>query len=361
MSYFAIRMFPASEGDCLVVEYGDQKCPTRLLIDGGRLSTYNTQLSPFLQSLPAIQQQFKLFVVTHVDRDHIEGALALITDPSLTTTFEDVWFNDYLNLVSDDPPQRHLGAEAGERLSYAIRRRGWHRNKAFYGGAASTRDGRILPKVKLGDELAVTLLSPDRGRLERLIPIWDKECIAAGIEPGRFVQEEEEEPMPILAAEGSPDPPTLASVRTPIDDKAANGTSIAFLVEYEGHRVLFGSDAHPDLLADALGKLGYGPDNPIELDAYKVSHHGSRRNTTSALLACMRTSRYLVSTNGAQTKHPNVEAIARLVTAAGPPRTILFNYRTKFNELWDRDDWKIRYRYQTCYGDGKTPMLVAIP
>ena len=143
---------PSERGQLLHCRYSDQKSPNRLLIDGGRSETYDKHLSPFLESLPTAQKRFKLFVVTHVDRDHIEGALALVNDRRLTTTFDDVWFNDYWNLIGDDPPERDLGAAAGEKLSKAIRRRGWQRNKAFHGGAVSTRDGRSFPRLDLGDE-----------------------------------------------------------------------------------------------------------------------------------------------------------------------------------------------------------------
>jgi hypothetical protein len=167
--------------------------------------------------------------------------------------------------------------------------------------------------------------------------------------------------MPVLAGDELPDPEILAAERSPIDDKPANGSSIAFLVEYDSRQLLLAADASPEQLAESLAELGHGPDNPIKLDAYKVSHHGSRRNTTAALMKCMRSRRFLVSTNGVQTKHPDLEAIARLITSNSAPCELFFNYRTNFTSVWDRDDWRSKYGYRTIYGDGDRPMLIEIP
>lgn len=349
--HLAIRMFPANEGDCLLVEYGDAVRPRRILIDGGRSATYVRHLAPFLRGLPPDQRRLRLLVVTHVDRDHIEGALAMLRDRDRAVNFDAVWFNDYRNLLSDDPPRDDLGAVAGEDFTRRIKRLRWPRNPEFGGGAVSTGEDGVPVERTLDDGLVVTVLSPDRTRLERMVPRWQKECSRAGIEPGG-TDEREENARAVLFAGDTDEPPVLAAAPTPVDRSPPNGTSIAFLLEYAGRRILFAGDAHPDLIMDALGKLGYGPDRPLPLDAFKVSHHGSSGNTTQDLMRCVSCPRYLISTDGSQFNHPDPEGIARIAVASGPPRTLYFNYRTSYTQLWDNEDWKSRYGYTTSFGDG---------
>ncbi len=72
-----LEMLPAGHGDCLWIEYGDPGNPRRVLIDGGTKGTYKKALRPKLQTLPDDKRRFELLVVTHIDADHIAGALEL--------------------------------------------------------------------------------------------------------------------------------------------------------------------------------------------------------------------------------------------------------------------------------------------
>ena len=70
------------------------------------------------------------------------------------------------------------------------------------------------------------------------------------------------------------------------DPPAANGTSIAFIFEYGGRRVLFGADAHSSILTAALA--GYaqriGETRP-RIDFVKLAHLGSNATLSTAMLA----------------------------------------------------------------------------
>jgi beta-lactamase superfamily II metal-dependent hydrolase len=358
---FDIHMFPASEGDCFLVEWGDLQCPQRILIDGGRSRTYEKHLKPILKGLPKEQKRLRLLVITHVDRDHIEGVLDLIRDRQLVLSVDEVWFNDYHNLLSDDPPRAAAGAAAGERLTRALRRLGWPRNTAFGGGAVSTgKFGEPITRL-LGGGMEVTLLSPDRTRLERMAPVWLRECARVGLEPGEEDEEIQAPPRPTLGSQELPSLNELAARKTPTDTAAPNGSSIAFLLEYRKRRVLFAADAHPDLMLDAIEKLGFGPRTPLEIDAFKLPHHGSNANTTQALLDTVRCPRFLISTNGTYFGHPNIEALARVITASNLPRTLYFNYPSEEARVVDRDDWRTGYSFETKFGTGNEALTISIP
>src|SRR5262249_9352789 len=135
----------------------------------------------------------------------------------------------------------------------------------------------------------------------------------------------------------------------------ANGSSIALLVEYQGHRLLFGADAHPSILRAAIARL---PSGKIALDACKVPHHGSKANINRELLAVVDCPVYVFSSDGAYFKHPDREAVARVIKWGGPTPRLGFNYRTKYNEVWDSKPLRDRFGYACAFpaspGDGTT-------
>jgi len=117
-------MLPAAQGDSLWIEYGQAAHPYRVLIDGGTAATYDW-LRTRIRSLPSNQRRFELLVVTHVDADHIEGAVRLLNDPALDLEFGDIWFNGW-DQLSD-----MLGPLQGEFLSALIKTGELPWNRAF--------------------------------------------------------------------------------------------------------------------------------------------------------------------------------------------------------------------------------------
>ena len=56
------------------------------------------------------------------------------------------------------------------------------------------------------------------------------------------------------------------------------------LVTWAGRTALLTGDAHADVLLETLdGWLG--PDGRLEVDVFKLPHHGSKANVTNALMA----------------------------------------------------------------------------
>src|SRR5262249_32094477 len=144
-------------------------------------ATYKKDLRARLLALPPKQRTFELFVITHIDRDHIEGALDLLEDDTLAVRFKQIWFNGYDHLKS--AKIETFGALQGERLTTALlnRKKAW--NFCVKGRAIRIR-GTTLPKIKLASGMTLTILSPDRQKLVDLIPDWVKECEGANLIPG---------------------------------------------------------------------------------------------------------------------------------------------------------------------------------
>ena len=88
--------------------------------------------------------------------------------------------------------------------------------------------------------------------------------------------------------------------------------------------MLFLGDSLPADVAAGLRALGYSEERPLHVDLVKVSHHGSRHNTSPELLKLIRGERFLISGQGVK-GHPDKETLARIICLQEEP-LLLFNY-----------------------------------
>lgn len=343
---FKVKFLPARFGDSIWIEYGDEQAPHRVLIDGGTAGT-RRDIQQLLDALPPEQRRFELVVITHIDRDHIEGILGLLEQADLGFEVGEVWFNGWFHLP-DKPGAVPFGAVQGERLSGALLDHKLPWNRSFGEKAACIPETRDLPVVELPGGLKLTLLSPTLEKLIELKPIWEKEVREAHLEPGFGILEEEgavEFGLPIL-----PDVESLANSPFEADASEANGSSLALLVEVEGKRIALTGDAHADILLESLERLS--PGERVRLDLYKLSHHGSKFTTDRGLLEKLDCSLYVFSTNGSIFHHPDQETVARVIVAGGDHPKLVFNYRTKHNDIWNDEELKQRHGYTVRYPAG---------
>jgi hypothetical protein len=371
---FRLEMLPAGHGDCLLLEYGDAAAPHRVLIDAGPYYSYKG-LAQHIDSLIRSGQALDLFVVTHIDTDHIDGAIKVLGALRPGEQLDDVWFNGWCHLKPDrqchGDPMDKLGPLHGEMLSALILKRGLPWNAAFGGSPVSLEvSGALPPPRQLPGGLELTLLSPDRGDLEALDAEWDKEVHAAGMDPGsteaalaRLRNKPRYRPPPDLLGEQKPDVEDLAKKAFVEDNSKTNRSGIAFLAEYEGKSCLCAADAHPSVLARSLRRLRLTRgQHRLKVDAVKLSHHGSGGNTSPELLDQIDCKHFLVSTNGGGGfHHPHPEAIARVVKSGGDGVHLWFNYRTDQTKIWDDQHLMKRYRYETHYpGVGQGGLMVPL-
>ena len=338
-TFFDLRMLPAGHGDCLWIEYGDNRALHRSLIDGGTQASA-AGLLKHIAALPERDRQFELLVLSHIDSDHIGGALPLMKAVQQGLRFGDVWFNGWKHLSGQ------LGSKQGEMFSSAIEdfRLPWN---TWRGGHAIVVDGDVLPTATLPGGMKLTLLSPTPAQLAKLAPAWKRELKKAGLVPGARVDYSR-------FLKGSPSTSTDVDklADTPFDGDAApaNGSSIAVLAEFGGASVLFGADAHDPVLRENVRKLLRERNvDRLKLDALKVSHHASRNNLSKELLALLDCKRYCISTNGDYFCHPDREAIGRILKYGGERPELHFNYLTRYNEVWKRADLQERYTYSARY------------
>jgi beta-lactamase superfamily II metal-dependent hydrolase len=351
---FELTLYPALDGDCHILTWGTSGSVHRLLIDGGRERTW-TALKKDLQALPAEQRKLELFVVSHIDADHIAGALKLIEDNECPVTFGDVWFNAYHHLVHGD--WETLGVEQGEQLSDALVARKWPWNESFGRNAVVARDPGKPPRIDLPGGLTLTLLSPTPKKLKLLGDRWKKWLREEGIQRGRTLRPEAAVPEGFEALGPGPDVEKLAATPDTEDGAVPNGSSIAFIAEYKEKRVLLTADAHPTVIEEALTAL---PKDVSRFDVAKVPHHGSAENTTKAMLERIDATRYVFSTNGKRNFHPRPQTVAKILKTEErrrsddpqrSPTTLYFNYRHDEATVWNDAKLMKKYKYDCVYCD----------
>jgi hypothetical protein len=150
----------------------------------------------------------------------------------------------------------------------------------------------------------------------------------------------------------------LAGSATPEDRTVPNGSSIAFIAEHGNRRLLLAADAQPSDLVRGLRDLNAMSLQKIHLA--KISHHGSKANTTTQLVKEVDAHRFAISASGARNKHPNPEAIARLIYGRPPGVELHFNYRSKFTEVWDEQAMRASFGHACSYGGDQGTITIEV-
>lgn len=335
-------MLPAGHGDALVVEYGTRAETHRLLIDAGTVHSWEGVRKRLLE-MP--DKRYEAFVITHVDEDHIGGAVRLLGDVDLRHRIADVWFNGFVHTKRGG---NVLGPIDGERLTRAIANGDYRWNDPFprrisaaVGGPIVVPSQGAIPAFPLPGRAVLYLLSPTGPKLKRMATVWEKVVTAAGLVTGAGTDKPARPPKPhhkstpALPAQITRQRLESLAAPTDKDGSPANGSSIAFIVEFGEKRVLLGADAHPQPLVDALRRFAADTgERRVRIDLCKLPHHGSSANVTTELIEVIDTGNYLVSTNGDTFGHPDDEAIARIICSSARPVTIHCNYASERTSPW---------------------------
>lgn len=350
MTAFALRFeaLAAGYGDALLIECTTPLGPWRLLMDAGPSATWPA-VRKRLRDLPVGadgRRHIDLAIVSHVDHDHIGAMTALLADQTLALRFGDIWFNGRQHLQWAGATRSALEGDALARVLGAPGQEcPW--NRAFDGGPVRTPgDGQFLEVPTVADGPRLTLLSPTPGRLQKLAPAWDR-ALARSLD-GKPETDVEVE-SPVQRGGGFPDLQALAARPFRRDDSLPNGSSIALLLEHRGISLLLAADAFPNVMGSALRALAQQRwlALPMPVDLFKLSHHGSRGNLMTPLLAVVTAQRYVASTDNTRFNHPDDETLARVVLYGGLQPVLCFNYRTDRNRRWEDAALQAQHSYAT--------------
>lgn len=334
-----LKLLQATFGDAIHLRFKDRERSFRnILIDGGTQDTYifkNSKGKMEYGALKLLVEQIRerdeyidLLILTHVDDDHIGGVLKWFQqDTEAKNLVKKVWFNSG-KLISEYFEK----AESTENLLEF-----WNEdslNTSIKQGATfeayieehAIWDRRLL---KSNDEirlfgLTFTMLSPPCDKLKAFLSKWEKES-------------------PLLDTSGKTDyaknlSDLIKNDTFKSDASISNGSSLAFMVTYEGKNLLFLGDAYAQPVIDSLKKMGYSSKKPLVVEYVKISHHGSKGNTSSTLLNMIQSENYLISTDSSVHGLPDKLCLARIIKNRKKVN-LHFNYPALADEIFNEQDY----------------------
>lgn len=340
-----IKFLKSYNGDAIVIRFNDPENKERIiLIDGGVSDTYRAEQGPsgrpedgalkkFVAGLRKNAKKIDLLILTHIDDDHIAGILKWFNDdPGAYLLISEVWFNSggLIAQVLAQPENltlRHMivppggnqdrdtsipqGIEFGE---YIFSKKIWERKLVMQGDYIE----------KFG--LQFRILSPSMAKLEKLLKFWKIKApnLETSFAPNDYAKTLKE---------------LVAADKYKGDTAYPNGSSIAFILTYKTKNLLFLGDSHPSVIVQGLKVFGYTVANPVPAALVKLSHHGSKANTSSQLLKCIDATNYVISTNGRTHQHPHKQLLARLINLKNDC-SIYFNYNERIKEIFLKQDKK---------------------
>ena len=289
----SIEMLPARHGDALWIEWEQGNHRHRMLIDGGPTTAYD-DVRRRIEQLDADQRRLELLVVTHIDLDHIGGAIELLQDESLGVHYEDIWFNDHHHL-SDEPPTR--GTLQGDYLANVLIDGGLPWNTAFRGGPVRVEPNRPLPRVRLAGGVTLVLLSPTPEKLLALRGEWSRRSRTAK----RKAQERAAEEAGEAVTRGD-------RIVFGGDSSKANGSSVAVIVEYQDERWLLAATptttfCSTGCCSTARRSMSDRYDSTASSSPITAAHGTSRRTCTRRSTAGDSSSRPTARTSNTPTRH----------------------------------------------------------
>ena len=281
--------FRAYQGDSFVISDDE----TSILIDGGMPNTFG-QIKNYVEEYP-----LDAVFITHVDYDHLGGVFNLVTDDDLELGECDFYMNH------PEIPCEYQGEEVGFKHGDSLKTLLARRGKTFKSVTADQ-------KIAYGS-IGILALSPDEATVSKLYKSWGDNVF---FDNGTLKYKKKQ---------------------TQSGD-IINRSSLILLISCNDKRILMLGDSHADTAYLSLRKLGYTPENQLSLSLLKLSHHGSRHNTSLELLRLTNCLNYYISTNGGRYDHPDVETIQMLEDRAT-------ELNTTFNIYLNYDiEVDIRYR-----------------
>ena len=165
-----MKLLKAQKGDCIIIEYGDQKIIHRIIIDSGDQKKCNTPLGNYIKGVKKENQIIDLMVLTHYDNDHINGFLALLENSIIdSSSVKKVWMNYGTELSKQAESTNVLKFTVTETNCKTTAEKG----KDFY-DYLNEKGIELKSVIYLNQELSVEgarfiILSPSLKQIERML------------------------------------------------------------------------------------------------------------------------------------------------------------------------------------------------
>lgn len=305
--------FDIGGGDAIWIRFlGTDRSWHNILIDGGYGYAYKTAFGPLINHLVSCEEKIDLWIITHIDRDHIGAVLGFGQDRKIKNkpqAVKEFWFNH--SSVTVKVPNGRLAVNDGIKFRNYLTEQGLLTKEVI--------TTSLVQKDFFG--LSITILSPTPEKLSVADAKWLAE------ETGKIGRSEE-------AADHAKTIEELHEQAFIGDTDPVNGSSIGLLIEFKSISTLLLGDSHADVVSGTLQTHGYSEKNPLTVEFMQLAHHGSKANTNPSLLAIVKTFNYVITGNGIHNRHPDKETLVRvLLQKDRPAMPIQFHFPCNTTEL----------------------------
>lgn len=364
------RSFDAGIGDCNVIRLiKNDGTQYAIMVDCGK---YTQAIKEYVRDV--LHNHIDLLIATHIDGDHILGLTKMLNNHE-GLLVDNIWYNSYrrtnikarielneqqkkileqikqaLPVEFDAINYREISNTQGKSLAKAILEkealyRVWRTDYI----TDQTKDF-ILPNgfgkiVLLGPNQEALLAIEEKFKNtfdEYFMQIWN-ESIDCGEELQELLI------RLIDSLQNRIKKATVASIKEPIhnaafvrnaakdetlDDSDTNYSSIAFMLECNGHKIAMLGDAFASTIEDTIVKKYSDDEKPIACEAIKVSHHGSNGNNSKTLCNLISSHRYFIP-GGKGTEYPTWGTFGRIVESNKDeyPKLVVFSHTCDMTEL----------------------------
>lgn len=284
---FEIESLSQGQADCFLIllenDLGDE---CNILIDGNCEGKNNQSFHVLVERIAKLKK-LDFIVVTHIDNDHIGGILSLFgrdkdSIPHIEEQLKEciIVYNSIVEgLISYSQAERFEELLHERRIVNSFSHRYKNPNKMLY--YLSIQKRKILKlNERKKNNVYITFLNPDENGVKNVINDYKKYKLNGKNANGKLINE----------------------------------NSIAFLIEFQGKKVLFTGDAYFESIKKAIDKLNEEAiPSPIKkIDLIKIPHHGAVEYNKE--LACtsknMKCSKFIVTGRREwDEKHPGKDII----------------------------------------------------
>lgn len=312
-----IYFLPVKYGDAFIIECDRGDAHGLVVVDGGP-----TGCGYILQNKLKELGIPDLMVLTHYDDDHIGGILQLV-DTCLddnTAPAKEIWANcaGYVDVAKDKYTTAAQGVKLAVKLDELKGKHGMAWRDHLSEGYKSD-----LPFA------SIEVVSPTEAIMKMAIKKQEEEGKQL-LKAAPRNTDDLAKPLDELVKD-IPQKPNLKN-----DSELANASSIAFILTCDNLSILMLGDSYPQNVEKYLREVkGYSEEKPLVVDFVKVSHHGSKNNTSNGLLDIIQCDKFIISTNGGKghSKHPDRTAIAHIL--CHPKRNMDRKVHLYFNHNMD--------------------------
>lgn len=326
-----VEYIPMNYYDAIIIRFSDDNgIMHNILVDGGEIKSpkycYTDRLKIELEKIFCRGGSIDLWVITHIDNDHIGGLYNFINDTAFFDAhhkqLKEVWMN--YGGEGDFEVQRTgtIGYHGGKALRDLLKEK-----------HVSVKQGIIAGYTVTINDTTITVVAPDEDAIKRYVEWWNNKEFNDAVQTSDGL---------IRGGEWDYDKKFKDFNLTHYDEdnEIKNNSSIAFVLSYHIHQLLFAADSCSSILMKGLMGTAIMKDEKLKLDFMHIPHHGSNRNSSYNFLKNVICPKYVITGNGANRYHlPNKETIARLIAANPTGCELHFpQMNSRLKQIFEDDD-----------------------